>query len=194
MNDIIKQIIQESIEAKQKFLAEEMNVEAISNVVEEMVRCFRAGGKILVCGNGGSAADAQHISGELVDRFMIERKGLPVIALTTDSSVITAWGNDKDFNDIFARQVEALGKTGDILIGITTSGNSQNIIYAIEKAKSIDVKVISLTGKDGGKIKEMSDLNINVGSDSTPRIQEVHEVVYHIICELVEKEMAGGLN
>lgn len=192
MKDLIKQRIQESIEAKQKFLAEEENVESIVKVVEEMVGCFKNDGKVLICGNGGSAADAQHISGELVDRFMLERKGLPVIALTTDTSVITAWGNDKDFNDIFARQVEALGKGGDILIGISTSGNSQNIVDAIEKAKEIGIKIISLTGKDGGKIKEISDVNLNVNSESTPRVQEVHEVIYHIVCELVEKEMVGG--
>jgi D-sedoheptulose 7-phosphate isomerase len=192
MQDIIKQRIQESIEAKQKFLGETKNLEDISKVIKVIVSCFRNRGKVLICGNGGSAADAQHIAGELVDRFLIERKGLPVIALTTDTSVITAWGNDKNFNDIFARQVEALGKEGDILIGISTSGNSQNIINAIEKSKSIGLKVISLTGKNGGKIKEMSDFNINVQSDSTPRIQECHEIIYHIICELVEKEMSGG--
>jgi len=188
----IKKIIEESIETKKRFLDVEGNLKSIGIAVNVIVESFKNGGKVLICGNGGSAADAQHIAGELVDRFLLDRKGLPVIALTTDSSVITAWGNDKDFNKIFERQVEALGKQGDVLIGISTSGNSENVVKGMEKAKENGMRIVSLTGKDGGKIKELSDVNINVESSETPRIQECHSVIYHIICELVEKEMVGG--
>ena len=189
MEEFIKKTIQESINAKQSFLETPQNTEDIQNTANLIVQAFKNGNKLLICGNGGSAADAQHISGELVDKFMIERKGLPAIALTTDTSVITAWGNDKDFNEIFERQTEALGKPGDVLVGISTSGNSKNIVKAFNKAKGLNMKTISLTGKDGGEIKQLSDLNINVSHDSTPRIQEVHLVIYHIICELIEAEM-----
>lgn len=194
MTEQIRQIIEESIETKKRFLDGAGNLENIQKAADEIVRCFKDSGKVLICGNGGSAADAQHIAGELVDKFLLDRKGLPVIALTTDSSIITAWGNDKDFNEIFERQVEALGKTGDVLIGISTSGNSENVVRGMKKAKDSKMKVISLTGKDGGEIKTLSDVNINVDSMETPRIQECHSVIYHILCELVEKEMVGGEN
>lgn len=187
--EFIQKTIKESIKTKQEFLNNIQNIQDIQEAVNAIVQAFKNGNKLLICGNGGSAADAQHISGELVNRFMMDRKGLPAIALTTDTSVITAWGNDKNFNEIFERQTEALGKPGDILIGISTSGNSENIIKAFNKAKELNIKTISLTGKDRGKIKELSNLNINVSNQSTPRIQEVHLVIYHIICELVEAEM-----
>ena len=191
MTKKIKQIIEESIKTKKRFLENPTNLDSIQKAVDKIVKCFKDGRKVLICGNGGSAADAQHIAGELVDRFLLERKGLPVIALTTDSSIITAWGNDKDFNEIFERQVEALGRKGDVLIGISTSGNSENVIRGIKKAKENEMKIVSLTGKDGGEIKTLSDVNINVDSMETPRIQECHSVIYHIVCELVEKEMVG---
>jgi len=191
-NNLIKRRIEESIEAKKNFLSETQNIEHATTAI---IRCLKSGCKVLVFGNGGSAADAQHITGELVGKFRIKRKALPVIALTTDTSIITAWANDfsDGFLDIFSRQVEALAKQGDVLIGISTSGNSENIIRAFKKGREIKTVNISFTGNNGGKIKELTDININSSSKETPRIQECHEVAYHIICELVEKEMSNLL-
>lgn len=187
--DLIKKRIEESIEAKKEFLKEAENILFSADLI---VKSLKGGGKILIFGNGGSAADSQHISGELVAKFMIERKALPAIALTTDTSIMTAWSNDypEGFEEIFARQIEAHAKAGDVLIGISTSGNSENVIRGLKKGREIGTANISLTGRDGGKIKGLSDVNINSSSNSTPRIQECHEVAYHTICELVEKEMA----
>ena len=189
MRNEIENMMKEGIEVKQSFISEAKNIQ---KAVEVIVDCFRSGGKVLICGNGGSAADAQHIAGELVCRFKMNRKGLPAIALTTDSSVLTAWANDINFESVFARQIEALGKKGDVLIAISTSGNSKNVINAINKAKEKEIVVLSLTGNKGGKMKSLSDININVNSNNTPRIQECHELAYHIICELVEKKLFGG--
>jgi D-sedoheptulose 7-phosphate isomerase len=182
----IKNIMQESISYKTEFLNQAENIYDAAN---KIVESFRQGNKILIFGNGGSAADAQHIAGELVGRFKLERKGLPAIALSTDTSILTAWSNDYNFEGIFERQVEALANKGDILMGISTSGNSKNIINAFYKGKQINTTNISLTGNNGGKIKEISDININSYSKSTPRIQECHILAYHIICELIEEEM-----
>ncbi|MBT4166175.1 D-sedoheptulose 7-phosphate isomerase [archaeon] len=186
----MKQRIQESIETKKRFLEDSNAINAIRISTNIIIESLKNNGKILICGNGGSAADAQHITGELVGRYKMERKGLPAIALTTDTSILTAWGNDYEFETIFSRQVEALGKKEDILIGISTSGNSENIIKAIEEAKKIGLRIITFTGHEGGKMKDLSDANINIPSDDTPRIQESHMVAYHTICELVEKEMS----
>ncbi len=187
--ELIKKRIEESIDAKKEFLKEVENIKKAGNAI---VYSLKKGGKILIFGNGGSAADSQHIAGELVAKFLIERKGIPAIALTTDSSILTAWSNDypEGFENVFARQVEALACRGDVLIGISTSGNSENVIRALKKGRESGTVNISLTGRDGGKIKAMSDYNINSSSDSTPRIQECHEVAYHIICEIVEREMS----
>jgi D-sedoheptulose 7-phosphate isomerase len=190
MEEIIKQRINESIETKKKFLEDPHSISSIRIATNIITESLKNNGKILICGNGGSAADAQHITGELVGRYLLERKAIPAIALTTDTSIITAWGNDYEFDTIFSRQVEALGNSRDILIGISTSGNSKNIIKAIEKAKNQGLKIITFTGHEGGKMKDISDANINVPSNETPRIQESHMVAYHTICELVEKEMA----
>ena len=189
----VKKRIEESIEAKKEFLNQAEN---ISKAVELIVNSLKNNGKILVFGNGGSAADAQHIAGELVAKFMIERKAIPAIALTTDMSILTAWSNDyaEGFEEVFSRQIEAHARTGDVLIGISTSGNSENVIRGLKKGREIGTNNISLTGKDGGKIKGLSDVNINSNSTSTPRIQECHEIAYHIICEIVEKEMADFFN
>jgi D-sedoheptulose 7-phosphate isomerase len=162
--------------------------EDIETVSKEISNCFKKGNKILIFGNGGSAADSQHIAGELIGKFKKERKGLPAIALTTDTSILTSWSNDKDFLTVFERQVEAIAKQGDILWGISTSGESENIIKAFEKGSEIGTINFSLTGKNGGRIKEKSDLNINIPSQDTPRIQEMHQLIYHIICEIVEEE------
>jgi len=194
MEEKIKQRIKESIEAKQRFL-ESSGVDGIRIAVNVIVESLKNGGKVLICGNGGSAADAQHIAAELVGKFWkLERRGYPAIALSSNTSNLTAWGNDYEFQTIFSRQVEALGKKEDVLIGLSTSGNSDNVIKAMEKAKSLGMGVISLTGHEGGKMKDLSDININVPSNDTPRIQECHSVIYHILCELVEKEMVGGEN
>lgn len=182
----IKERIKESIETKRVFMAEVKN---ISRAVEKIVECYKRGNKVLIFGNGGSAADSQHIAGELVGRYKSERKGLPAIALTTDTSILTAWSNDYNFEGVFERQVEALARRGDVLLGISTSGNSENVIRGLKKGKEIGTINISLTGKDGGKIKTLSDVNINSYSIDTGRTQECHVVAYHIICELVEKEM-----
>jgi len=189
MEEIIKQRIKESIETKQKLLDNQDTINNIENATNTITNALKNKGKILICGNGGSAADAQHITGELVGRYKMERKGLPAIALTTDTSIITAWGNDYEFSTIFSRQVEALGSEGDILIGISTSGNSENIIKAIEEAKKRCLRIITFTGHEGGKMKDLSNVNINIESNDTPRIQECHMVIYHTICELVEKIM-----
>lgn len=182
----IENMINESIECKKVFLDQAENIE---KAAMKIIGCLKSGNKILICGNGGSAADAQHIAGEIVGRFKLERKGWPAIALTTDTSIITAWSNDYDYSSVFERQVEALAKRGDVLLGLSTSGNSENIIKALEKGKEIGTVNISLTGRNGGKIKAISDLNVNVSSENTPRIQECHMTAYHIICEIVELEM-----
>lgn len=180
----VKEIIEESISVKKK-----LDVVGIEEVVRLIVDAYKNGKKVLVCGNGGSAADAQHMAGELVGRFQMERKGLNCVALTTDTSVITAWSNDYGFETVFERQVEALGCEGDILVAISTSGNSENVLKGISKANEIGMKVIGLSGNDGGKMKEVCNINLVVPSDNTARIQESHITIIHIICELVEKEL-----
>ena len=149
---------------------------------------LEAGHKILLCGNGGSAADAQHIAAELTGRYKIERKGLPAIALTTDTSALTAIGNDYGYEHVFSRQVEALARKGDLLIGISTSGNSRNVIYALQKAKEIGCRTIGFSGKGGGKMNDVCDLNIIIPSDDTARIQEMHIMIGHILCQLIDNE------
>ncbi|BCD62724.1 D-sedoheptulose 7-phosphate isomerase [Nitratiruptor sp. YY08-26] len=143
--------------------------------------------KIMLCGNGGSAADAQHIAAELVGRFKKERRGLPAIALTTDTSALTAIGNDYGYAQVFARQVEALGKRGDVLIAISTSGESENVLRAVEVARAQECKVIGLLGKDGGRIKDLCDVSIVVPVHDTPRIQEMHILIGHILCALIDE-------
>jgi len=182
-SDVSLEIV-ESVKAKQK-----MDVETITKVAQAMIECFKRNGKVLICGNGGSAADAQHVAGEMVGRFKKERSALPCIALTTDTSVITAYANDYSFDDIFSRQVEALGENNDVLIGISTSGNSKNIIKAMETAKVKGLTTIGLTGINGGKMKALCDICFTVPSDNTPRIQECHITAFHIICNLIEKEL-----
>ena len=161
----------------------------IVGAVELCVESLRAGGKVMFAGNGGSAADAQHWAGELVSRFYYDRPGLAAIALTTDSSILTAIGNDYGYDYVFARQVEALGRTGDVLVAISTSGNSPNIIRAAEAARARGVAVVGFTGEGGGKLAPLSDICFRVPSTETPRIQEGHEFIGHLLCALVEAEM-----
>jgi D-sedoheptulose 7-phosphate isomerase len=180
----ILQAAQESSQVKEQFFLE--NVDAVVEIVQSITDSLRQGKKILIFGNGGSAADAQHIAAEFVNRFLFDRAPLPAIALTTDTSILTSISNDMDFSLIFARQIEALGTKGDIAWGITTSGRSPNMIEGFRKAKEMGLATIALTGKDGGEALRMADYALNVNSSSTPRIQEVHITVGHIICELVE--------
>ena len=189
MTRMIEEMIQESLKVKRTLYDQVENIEKIAT---EMENCFERGNKIWIMGNGGSAADAQHIAGELVGRFKLERPALSAIALTTDTSVMTAWANDHEYDTIFAREIEAHAKPDDILFGLSTSGNSENIIKAFEKGREMGAYLISLTGNDGGRIKEISYSNVNVDSTNTPRIQESHMLVYHILCELVEERMFGG--
>ena len=163
----------------------------IENVAKICIEALSNGNKIILCGNGGSAADAQHIAAELVGRYKINRKAFNAIALTTDTSILTAIANDFGYDTIFERQVEGLGKSGDVLIGISTSGNSQNIILAIEKAKKLGIKTIALTGANDSKIKNLADYTINVPSTITNNIQEMHIAVGHILCEIIEKELSN---
>lgn len=159
----------------------------IAEMAEMIVERLKGGGKLLVMGNGGSAADAQHFVGEIVGRFRMERPGLPAIALSTDTSIMTAIGNDYGFDVVFRRQVEALAVAGDVVVGISTSGNSPNVLTALELARERGCRTIGLLGRDGGTIGRMCDLALIVPSDDTPRIQEGHITIIHIVCDLVEK-------
>ncbi len=164
--------------------------EQVSHAVRLQLEALRQGNKILIAGNGGSAADAQHLAGELVGRFLKERKGLGAVALSTDTSILTSVGNDYGYGEIFARQVEALGRPGDVFLGISTSGNSENIIKAVKKARELGLVTVCLTGRDGGELKELCDCNMVVPLEETPRIQEFHTMTVHMMCELVEEGMA----
>lgn len=184
-NEIVSKSFKDSVKAKEKFLTKK-NSALVVQAAEAIVEAFKAGGKLLVAGNGGSAADAQHLAAEFVNRFEIERPPLPALALTTDSSNITSIGNDYSFDQIFSKQVRALGRENDIFLAISTSGNSANITRAAEVAKSMSIKVIALTGKGGGELAKKADILLNVDSKVTARIQEVHITVCHILCELVD--------
>jgi D-sedoheptulose 7-phosphate isomerase len=184
MEDHIVKIFKESTQLKEIFVNE--NLSRIVRVVEAVTGALKAGNKILLFGNGGSAADAQHIAGEFVNRFIIERPPLPAIALSTDTSIITSIGNDYDFSEIFSKQIRAIGQTGDVAWGISTSGKSPNVIKALETAKKMGLVTIGFTGRDGGDIARMVDYSLNVSSNSTPRVQEVHITVAHAICEMID--------
>ncbi|WP_456374022.1 D-sedoheptulose 7-phosphate isomerase [Methanocaldococcus sp.] len=185
----MKKYFEESANVKLKFIEE--NEEKLEKAIKIILEALKKGNKILICGNGGSAADSQHFAAEIVGRFKLERKGFPAIALTTDTSILTAIGNDYGFEKIFERQVEALGKKEDVLIGISTSGNSENVIRAVNKAKEMGIYTIGLLGKGGGKLKDIVDLALIVPSNDTARIQECHLTIYHVICEEVEKRLMG---
>lgn len=187
MRETVVKELEESANIK-KIIAQNLS-DTIVNAAKMIIDAYKTGGKVLLIGNGGSAADAQHIAAELVGRFKLERKGLPAIALTTDTSILTALANDYGYDTIFSRQLETLANDKDILIAITTSGTSPNILKAVEIARSKNITVIGLTGGDGGKLQDVADITIAVPSDSTPRIQESHITIGHIICNLVEKEL-----
>lgn len=180
--------------AQTKLDAAEMLAPPISAAIDLLTGSLLSGGKILACGNGGSAADAQHFAAELVGRFEAERQELAAIALTTDSSILTAVGNDYAFDHIFSRQVRALGHAGDVLIAISTSGNSGNVIEAIRAAQEADMRVVALTGKDGGKIAQMlgdNDIHLNVPANRTARIQETHLLIIHCLCDGIDSLLLG---
>ena len=186
---IINQI-RESADVKNTMIV--ASVEDIEKAAEMMVAAVQNGNKILWCGNGGSAADAQHMAAELMGGLRShDRPAIQSIALTTDTSFITAWSNDKDYESIFSRQIEGLGSTGDILMAISTSGNSRNVVKAVESCKEKGITVIVLTGKTGGVLKDMGDVTISIPSDDTQRIQEGHLLAEHILCEMVEKSVTG---
>ena len=157
--------------------------------VDAMLKALRGGGRILACGNGGSATDAQHFAGELVGRFERERKAMAAIALTADTSILTALANDYDYRLVFARQVEALGRPGDVVLGISTSGGSANVLAAFESAKAGGLTTVAMTGRDGGAVGRAADIHINVATPSTARAQEVHRTLLHAICALIEREL-----
>jgi len=188
MQKNIKLIIEESSKTQKLCEALAPQIEQAANLIAD---AFKNNNKILIAGNGGSASQATHIAAEFTGRYKIKRKGMPAISLASDLSAITAISNDYGFDSVFERQVEALGNEGDILITLSTSGNSPNIIKAVEKAKKSGIGVITLLGKDGGKLKNKSDVEIIIPSNNTPRIQEAHLMILHIICELVEKKLFG---
>ncbi len=184
MESIIQKRFKESAEIKNRFLKE--NLSHLLEVVKAISHCFEIGNKLFFFGNGGSAADAQHLAAELVNRYMMDRPPLPAIALTTDTSILTSVSNDFSFNEVFAKQLKALGREGDMAIGISTSGTSLNILKAFEVAKEMGIKTVALTGGDGGSLAKVADFSLIVPSTSTPRIQEIHILIGHILCELVE--------
>jgi D-sedoheptulose 7-phosphate isomerase len=183
----IARLLKES--AQIKMTIADNNLTAIENMVKLIIAAYKDGGKIVLCGNGGSAADAQHIAGELVGRFAIERPAFPAIALTSNVSVLTALANDYGYSDVFSRQIEALVSGKDVVIGISTSGNSPNVVEAIKAAKLKGAKTIGMTGSDGGHLAGIVDLLMAVPSNIIPRIQESHITIGHIVCELVEREL-----
>jgi len=189
MRDIIQSIIDESIELKKSFI--EKNMDRIIRGGEKIADSLVSGHKILIFGNGGSAADAQHIAAEFVNRFRIERPPLAALALTTDTSILTSIGNDYSFDDIFSKQIFALGREGDVALGISTSGSSKNVVKAIEAAKDKNLFTIGFTGR-GGKLASCAEMVFAVESDITARIQEVHITLGHILCELVDRNMFPG--
>jgi len=185
----IEKIIEESILVKEKILIDKGLISEIEKSVDICIDTFRSKGKVLLCGNGGSAADAQHIAAELSGRFNFDREPLFAEALHVNSSFVTAVANDYGYDQIFSRMVKAAGRAGDVLIGISTSGNSASVVNALREAKALGMKTVGFTGEAGGKVAEVSDLCIKVPSTNTARIQEAHIMIGHILCEMVEKEL-----
>jgi len=189
MSKRVKEIISASISVKQQILSDEVMLQHICDAVNAVTNAFKNGNKVLFCGNGGSAADAQHLAAEFSGRFYKDRKALPAEALHCNTSYLTAVANDYSYDVIYSRLVDGLGLPGDVLIGLSTSGNSGNIVKAFETAKEKQMITIGFTGESGGKMKELSDYLFNVPSKDTPRIQESHIMIGHIICELVEAKL-----
>jgi len=190
MKDIIVKSIKDSIKTKETLLNNGL-VDKIEQAASILVQMYQNKRKLLLCGNGGSAADAQHIAAELIGRFEKERRSLPALSLTANTSNLTSIANDYQFEEIFARQVEGHSQEGDVLLALSTSGNSKNILKAVQMAKKLGVTTIGLTGASGGELKSNVDLLLNVPSDHTPRIQESHILIGHILCDLLERELFG---
>lgn|SRR5690348_8818380 len=186
LQEMVCDRIRRSIELKQKLLQDEAFGALVIEAALQIVKALRAGGKVMFFGNGGSAADAQHLAAEFTGRYLKERRALPALALHANTSALTAIGNDYGFDLVFARQIEALGKEGDLAVGISTSGNSPNVLRALETAKAKSIYTVALTGASGGKMKSLADCTICVPSEETPRIQECHILTGHIICEIAE--------
>lgn len=185
----IKEVIEASVEVKNKILADNSILEEIEDIANACADTFCAGGKVLFCGNGGSAADAQHLAAELSGRYLLDREPLPAEALHVNTSFLTAVANDYSYDEVFARMVRGMGKEGDVLFALSTSGNSGNIVRAIEEAKEKQMIIVGLTGDSGGKMKDLCDFIVRVPSGDTPRIQESHIMIGHIICEIIEKKL-----
>ncbi|MEO5657044.1 MAG: D-sedoheptulose 7-phosphate isomerase [Nitrospiria bacterium] len=184
MIEHIQRLFRDSVSVKEAFVSQYRD--EIADVAKRLISAFKKGRKVILFGNGGSATDASHIAGEFVNRFQRDREGLPALSLSADQSVITSIANDYDFQEIFSRQIRALGNKGDVAIAISTSGNSPNVLRAVEAAKPLGIMTIGFTGKDGGKLASLVDHAFIVPSDSTPRIQETHITLGHVLCELVE--------
>lgn len=189
--NIIVKDLNDSLRVKKQILEDAETLGLIEAIADSVIAAYKNGKKAILFGNGGSAADAQHIAAELVGKYYLERKPLPAIALTVNTSSLTAIGNDYSFDTVFVRQLEALGEEGDIAIGISTSGNSENVISALKVARKKGMITVGFTGKYGGKLKEVTDYCLCIPSDDTPRIQEGHITVGHIICEIIERELFG---
>ncbi len=189
MKEYIKDQIKKSYETKQAIYNDDPLLNEIEKVARKCVELYRGPNKTILAGNGGSAADAQHIAAELVGRYGFDRPSIPSLALTTDTSNLTAIGNDYGYDKVFSRQLEGMGQSGDIFIGISTSGNSINIINAFNSAKEKGITTVALVGKDGGKMAQLADISLIVPSNSTPRIQESHILIGHILCDIIEKEI-----
>lgn len=192
MKKYIKDQIKKSYETKQAIYENENLINKIEEVSKLCVKLYRGKNKTILAGNGGSAADAQHIAAELVGRYGFDRPSIPSLALTTDTSCLTAIGNDYGYDMVFSRQLEGMGQEGDLFIGISTSGNSKNIINAFISAKNMGITTVALVGRDGGEMAKIADIALIVPSDSTPRIQESHILIGHIICDVIEKELFGN--
>ena len=187
VQDLVRDRIQSSIDAKQALLKDSAFHGLVAQVAMQIVKSLRAGGKVLFFGNGGSAADAQHLAAEFTGRYLKERRALPALALHANTSALTAIGNDYGFEFVFARQLEALGKEGDVAVGISTSGNSSNVVRAMEAAKAKSIYTVALVGASGGAMRELADCALCMPSNETPRIQECHILTGHLICEIVEE-------
>jgi len=186
----MKELIKESILKSAEIIKESIILsDGVEESIKVIIQCFKKGNKVVLFGNGGSAADAQHIAAEFVGRFQLNRKSYPALALTTDTSILTSLANDYSYDIVFSRQCESLVSKGDVVIGISTSGNSKNVLNGLNKAKEKGAKTIGLLGNNGGEVKDIVDISLIVPSSSTPRIQEVHRTISHIICQIVEERM-----
>ena len=188
-NKFISETIQQSINVKQNILADRSFIALVAQVANASVKVYRSGHKIMLAGNGGSAADAQHIAGELVNRFRFDRPALPAIALSTDTSVMTSIANDSSFQNVFSRQVQALGVRGDMFIGISTSGSSENILKALKQCRKLKIISVGFTGEKNEKMEKFCDYCFAVPSEDTPRVQEAHIMIGHILCDLIESSL-----